>query len=212
MTAAKHQNSSKTSGRIFSQSLNRPQGAPRGLLRIFILHQISIGPTHGYEISQFIEEKTQGAWRPGAGSVYPTLKKLEREGLIRTTAKSKDSENSQQIYEITPEGSQCLREGKDVLSNAGRRWSAMRGIFFELMDPSHLSTFLVEGSKSHFQMAQEFIDSKISKLSPNDAEFTLREYALTLERQLKWTKTRLEQFEKSEAPTPKLGSSRRNNL
>ena len=175
-------------------------------MHFYILHRISLGPTHGYEISQLIEEKTEGAWRPGAGSVYPTLKKLVKDGLIKTSSKSKSSESSQRVYEVTPEGSKCLKEGKDMLGNAGKRWSAMRGIFVELMDPSHLSAFLVEGSKANFQMSREIIDSKISKLSSNEAEFALKEYSLYLDRQLRWTKAKLEELEKtSEAAAPKLG-------
>jgi DNA-binding PadR family transcriptional regulator len=162
------------------------------------LHRISRGPIHGYEISLSIEEKTEGAWRPGAGSVYPTLKKLEKEGLIRASPNpvSRNSETSQRTYEITPGGLECLKEGKNILANAGRRWAMMRGIFIDLMEAEQISRFLVEGSKLNFQMAQEIIDSKISKLNSGDAEFTLKEYALNLERQLKWTKTKLLQLEK----------------
>ncbi len=67
----------------------------------------------------------------------------------------------------------------------------MRGIFVDLMDAERISSFIVEGSKLNFQMTQEIVDSKISKLSPSDAEFTLKEYALNLERQLNWTRTKL---------------------
>jgi DNA-binding PadR family transcriptional regulator len=38
---------------------------------------------HGYEMIKEIEERTQGAWTPSAGSIYPTLQMLEDEGLIR---------------------------------------------------------------------------------------------------------------------------------
>jgi DNA-binding PadR family transcriptional regulator len=194
-----------TTKKVFSQFLQRPQGAPRGFLHFFILHRISLGPTHGYEIAQFIDEKTEGAWRPGAGSIYPTLKKLVSEGLIKASPKSKSSESSQRIYEITPDGMECVKQGRDMLANAGRRWSAMRGIYVELMDPSQLPTFLVEGSRAHFQMSQEIIESKISKLSRSDAEFTLKEYALNLERQLKWTNAKLEELQKNaETNVPKV--------
>lgn len=38
---------------------------------------------HGYEMIKEIEERTQGAWSPSPGSIYPTLQMLEDEGLIR---------------------------------------------------------------------------------------------------------------------------------
>ena len=37
---------------------------------------------HGYEMIKEIEERTEGAWSPSAGSNYPTLQLLEDEGLI----------------------------------------------------------------------------------------------------------------------------------
>jgi DNA-binding PadR family transcriptional regulator len=37
---------------------------------------------HGYEMIQEIEERTDGAWTPSPGSIYPTLQMLEDEGLI----------------------------------------------------------------------------------------------------------------------------------
>jgi DNA-binding PadR family transcriptional regulator len=38
---------------------------------------------HGYEMIKEIEERSEGAWTPSAGSIYPTLQMLEDEGLIR---------------------------------------------------------------------------------------------------------------------------------
>jgi DNA-binding PadR family transcriptional regulator len=37
---------------------------------------------HGYEMIKEIEERTQGAWTPSAGSIYPTLQMLEEAELI----------------------------------------------------------------------------------------------------------------------------------
>jgi DNA-binding PadR family transcriptional regulator len=42
-------------------------------------------PMHGYEMITEVDERTGGAWRPSAGSIYPTLQLLEDEGLIEGT-------------------------------------------------------------------------------------------------------------------------------
>lgn len=198
----------KRTTRTLAHFLQRPQGAPRGVLLFYILHRISLGPTHGYEISQDIEEKTEGAWRPAPGSIYPMLKKLTNEGLIRASSKSRDSETAQRVYEITLEGSKCLKEGKNMFANAGERWTAMRRIFIDLMDPSQLSGFLTEGSRRQIEMVQEIVDTKLLKLSQSDAEYTLKEYALNLERQLDWTKNRLAQLEKKAVATAQVRPNR----
>src|SRR5690606_19099108 len=39
-------------------------------------------PTHGYQIITEIADRSGGAWKPSAGSVYPTLQQLADEGLI----------------------------------------------------------------------------------------------------------------------------------
>ena len=59
----------------------------RGDVRAAILDLLSEGreesrPWNGYQVIQEISERTQGVWRPSAGSVYPALQQLEDEGLI----------------------------------------------------------------------------------------------------------------------------------
>ncbi len=41
-------------------------------------------PRNGYQIMQEVQERSEGAWRPSPGSVYPALQQLEDEGLIRS--------------------------------------------------------------------------------------------------------------------------------
>jgi DNA-binding PadR family transcriptional regulator len=37
---------------------------------------------HGYEMIRELEARSGGAWRPSAGSIYPTLQLLQDEGLV----------------------------------------------------------------------------------------------------------------------------------
>jgi DNA-binding PadR family transcriptional regulator len=54
----------------------------RGDVRAAILALLEERPMHGYEMIQELEERSDGMWRPSAGSIYPTLSLLEDEGLI----------------------------------------------------------------------------------------------------------------------------------
>src|SRR5437879_9516759 len=54
-----------------------------------VLHRIAARPAHGYDLLQEIETKTEGVWRPGAGSIYPILKELVRGGYIRAESQKK---------------------------------------------------------------------------------------------------------------------------
>lgn len=61
------------------------RGAPRrgrGDVRAAILTLLSEEPMHGYQIIHEIEKRSDGAWKPSPGSVYPTLQLLADEGLI----------------------------------------------------------------------------------------------------------------------------------
>ena len=63
----------------------RGRGGPRarrGDVRAAVLALLAEEPKHGYEMIKEIEERSDGLWKPSAGSIYPTLQLLEDEGLI----------------------------------------------------------------------------------------------------------------------------------
>jgi DNA-binding PadR family transcriptional regulator len=171
----------------------RLHSAPKGLLRHYILHRIAHGPVHGYEVIQDIDSKTEGAWRPGAGSLYPLLKKLESEGLIKAEEGSRE-EATRRVYHITPNGQRSLLESKEMLTNFQHRWSFMRKIFIELIDPDKVANFFVESSNRQFQLAREILESKSDKMPKGDIEYMLKEYLLGLERQLNWANERMREI------------------
>ena len=63
---------------------------------------------HGYEMIKEIEERTQGAWTPSAGSIYQTLQMLEDEGLIR----GEESEGKRR-FALTESGQSAQAEKAD---------------------------------------------------------------------------------------------------
>jgi DNA-binding PadR family transcriptional regulator len=184
------------------------QGAPRGLLLYYVLHKISQGPTHGYEITQDIEEKTDGAWRPAPGSIYPMLKKLVSQSLIKAASESgtkRSSENEQRVYEITPLGKKYLEEGKEMFANAGQRFGSVRKIFIEMIEPRNSAKFFTEGARMHFEGSRAIVESKMGSLPPSELESILKEYAINLERQLEWTKAKIAQMNKRYAAVTPQG-------
>jgi DNA-binding PadR family transcriptional regulator len=81
-------------------------GRERGLLALFILHSLGRQPKSGYALLKQIEEKTEGVWVPSKGTLYPVLKQLEEEGLIRVGEIGKRSKT---IFEVTPDGEEIVR-------------------------------------------------------------------------------------------------------
>ena len=57
----------------------------RGDVRAAILLLLAEKPRHGYEIITEIGDRSEGAWQPSPGSIYPVLKRLAREGLLESS-------------------------------------------------------------------------------------------------------------------------------
>ena len=81
----------------------------RGDVRTAILALLSEAPMHGYQLIRAIEERTDGRWKPSAGSVYPTLQLLADEGLV-TAEMSQD----RKTYSLTEAGKEAAAEVMDA--------------------------------------------------------------------------------------------------
>lgn len=71
----------------------------RGDLRFLLLRVLSDRPMHGYDIMKLLESRFQGAYKPSAGSVYPALRRLVRDGHAVV-----DRDRGRNVYRITPKG------------------------------------------------------------------------------------------------------------
>ena len=72
----------------------------RGDVRSAILVLHADRPMHGYEMIQEIAERSDGAWKPSPGSIYPTLQLLVDEGLIVGA----ETDGKKKLFELTDEG------------------------------------------------------------------------------------------------------------
>lgn len=81
----------------FEQKVGRRAG--RGDVRAAVLALLAEEPKHGYQIIRDIEERSGGAWKPSAGSVYPTLQLLTDEGLV-----SSEESGGRKTYALTAAG------------------------------------------------------------------------------------------------------------
>lgn len=63
-------------------------------------------PRHGYGIIKHVEEITNGRIHLGSGTVYGTLTKMQRDGIITVYA----DEKRKKIYEITDMGKKLIKE------------------------------------------------------------------------------------------------------
>jgi DNA-binding PadR family transcriptional regulator len=67
---------------------------------------------HGYAVMQDVEERTEGAIRLGAGTLYRSIQRMLEQGLIRETRKRPVPElddERRRYYRITPLGEAVAR-------------------------------------------------------------------------------------------------------
>lgn len=97
----------------------------QGTLDLLVLQTLRWGPQHGYGIAQMIRANSNERLQVDAGSLYPALHRLERQGGI--AAEWTVSENRQRVrtYRLTP-------AGRKLLASERSRWqefvAALSGI------------------------------------------------------------------------------------
>jgi DNA-binding PadR family transcriptional regulator len=100
-----------------------PPGSPRGPkagrgdVRAAILALLQEGPRNGYQIMSEIEERSDGAWRPSPGAVYPALSQLADEGLIEA-----EESGGKRTFRLTEEGRQYVQDHPEAARAA---WESM---------------------------------------------------------------------------------------
>ncbi len=106
-----------------------------GRLRLALLQLIAAKPVHGYELIKAIEGKTQGAYCPSPGVVYPTLTLLEEFGYVSVDASS----GSRKLYSITAAGQTHLFEHSSTLEEMSRRFEIQQRRRSDIALPIELS-------------------------------------------------------------------------
>lgn len=69
-----------------------------------ILVALSQQDRHGYGILQEIEERTEGAFQVGAGSLYRAIRQLVDAGLVQETEPAERTHSQRRYYRLTESG------------------------------------------------------------------------------------------------------------
>lgn len=87
-------------------TMARRSGFDTGELADAAMHVLLalVRPRHGYAVTQFLEERSDGAIAVGPASLYTTLKKLSAAGFIEEL----DGEDSRRTYQLTASGREVL--------------------------------------------------------------------------------------------------------
>ena len=84
--------------------------ALRGSLDLLVLKTLSLEPTHGWGISQRVQQMSKGVLDVNQGSLYPALQRLETSGVIVSEWGTTDNNRRARYYRITAAGRRALSE------------------------------------------------------------------------------------------------------
>lgn len=84
----------------------------RGAVRLHVLHHASEGGVHGAWLT---EELTRHGYKISPGTLYPTLHRMESDGLLKSKQELSQG-RVRRIYSITPSGLKALRDGRVLLA------------------------------------------------------------------------------------------------
>jgi len=120
--------------------------------RFAILGMLALGKKQsGYDLKKAIATSTANFWSESYGNIYPTLKKLLKEGAIREDSeKGPASKRQKQLYSISEKGRRALREWlRQPVSVRSEDNELLLKLFFGAMMPVVESQVLVAAHRDH---------------------------------------------------------------
>jgi len=76
----------------------------KGAMAYLVLAVLREGEHYGYQVAQHIRERSDGAFAPSEGSLYPTLHRLEADGALVAAWREGERGPRRRWYRITPGG------------------------------------------------------------------------------------------------------------
>ena len=77
---------------------------------LLLLSALAPGPKHGYALMEAVADLSGGRVRLKPGSLYATLDRLEREGLVRESGTEVVAGRHRRYYEVTDAGTDALSD------------------------------------------------------------------------------------------------------
>ena len=94
-----------------------------GEARLIILSLLDEAPGHGYQLMKEMRRRLGELYSSSAGTVYPALKQLQKEGLIESSLKE-----GRHVYRLTREGRKLVRAEESSIQQIWSRASDYEGL------------------------------------------------------------------------------------
>jgi transcriptional regulator len=101
----------------------------QGTVDLLILKSLQRGAAHGYAVSRWVHERTDGVLTIEDAALYQALHRLEARGLVEAEWGLSDNNRKAKYYSLTPDGRQQLRSDAAM-------WKKFAQAMFKVLDPA----------------------------------------------------------------------------
>ena len=101
----------------------------QGTLHMLILKTLQLEPMHGYGIGVRLEQISRGVFQVNAGSLFPAIRRLERDGLIAGDWQTTENNRQAKYYTLTASGRARLKQ-------EAREWEAQTSAIARILKAS----------------------------------------------------------------------------
>ncbi|HEX2493245.1 MAG TPA: PadR family transcriptional regulator [Steroidobacter sp.] len=101
----------------------------QGTVDLLILRALQAGPIHGYAVSRWVRERTDGVLAIEDAALYQALHRLEGRGWIDAEWGLSENNRKAKYYRLTPTGRQQLRSEISV-------WKKYAQAVFKVIEPA----------------------------------------------------------------------------
>ena len=100
-------------------------------LKFLILRVIFEKPTYGYNIIKEIEKISYGRHKIKSGTMYTTLRRMEKDDLLRSTWKKSESGPDRREYSVTKKGEKYLKKWLEMIMERKKMLDKMVKFYYE---------------------------------------------------------------------------------
>ncbi|HTG98841.1 MAG TPA: PadR family transcriptional regulator [Vicinamibacterales bacterium] len=104
-------------------------GLLQGTVDLLILRALQPGPSHGYAVSRWVRERTEGVLAIEDAALYQALHRLEGRGWIEAEWGLSDNNRRAKYYRLTPAGRRQVRAEISL-------WKRYAEAVFKVIEPA----------------------------------------------------------------------------
>lgn len=127
-------------------------------LRFALLALLTADPMTGFDIKQQFDDSVGFLWHAPHSQIYPELRRMEGEGLIRATLEPRGQRGQKRRYHITESGERTFREqcNKVETPQREREPERLRAAYLEWSDPDRAREQLEVHLAHHTERLEQF--------------------------------------------------------